>query len=146
MRELDNNKDLLKLQKGFVKDNLFLYSKNEYLFIIKDDIRMFKVSFKRIVKTLYCSIENILQVLTDNINKVYLQDGLNDFKIYLVIIHSSHVFKIKLKEINEYIKIIHGEKLDNIISKQNEKINILLKKLEYYENKYPEVLTDDEFI
>ena len=56
------------------------------------------------------------------------------------------IYNIKLKEIDSYLKILNDDKSNVIIFKQNEKINILLKKLKYYENIYPEQLTDDEFL
>lgn len=148
-----NDVNLLKLQKGILLNNFFVYSKDDNLFFVKDDIRMFKVSFKRIKKTTGVSLDIILSIIiNDTKNIQIIQEIENCNKYYLVIQYPNPNYKmifkynIKLKEINDYLKISEGEELYHIILKQNEKINILLNKIEYYEKKFFEPLTDDEFI
>lgn len=149
----NNNEDLLKLQQGLICNKLFIYSKTNYLYVVKDDIRMFYVSFKRLKKTIRFPINDIFSIIVKNPNNVYLESKLdNPSKLILIIKHYNtfynaiFTYEIKVKEINNYLKIIKNENLNSIINKQNEKINILLEKLEYYENKYPELLTDEEFL
>lgn len=152
MEKFYDNNILLKLEQGFIRDGLFLYTKNKYLYVIKNDVRLFKVSFKRLVKTIYNSIYNILYIIINKSNKIYLDEEIENNKVFLIIQYYSKSYKmpfnykIKLKEINEYLKITAFDKPDDIINKQNEKIILLLKKIEYHENKYREINTDDEFI
>jgi len=147
-----NNTDLIKLQRGITCKDLFIYSKNNFLFVIKDDIRMFKVSFNRLKKTFSLSLEKILYIIINNIGNISLyNDTINTIKYFLVI-NQSNVYpelalgyRIKLKEIDEYLNLTTNDDLNKIISKQNDKINLLLKKIEFYKKKNIEPTTDDEF-
>lgn len=149
----NNNIDMLSLQHGIICNELFIYSKSDYLYVIKDDIRMFKVSFKRLRKTIYLSPNDIFSIIVKNPNNIYLESKNNNPTKYVLIVkhynkpyNGIFTYEIKLKEINNYLRINDNEKIDNVIYKQKDKINILLKKLEYYENKYPDILTDEEFL
>jgi hypothetical protein len=149
----NTNDDFILLHKGIISNELLIYSDNNYLYIVKNDIRMFKVSFKRLVKTCNIPLKVIISIIVKNNNKIYLYNDKNNInKFFLVIKYFNNSYKmlfkyvIKLKEIDEYLKIEDSEKSKQIILKQSEKINILLKKLEYYENKYCEQLTDEEFL
>jgi hypothetical protein len=149
----NNNDDLSKLQRGLICNKLFIYSKTNYLYVVKDDIRMFYVSFKRLKKTIRYSLNDIFSIIVKNPNNVYLESKLdNPSKFILIIKHHNtyyntvFTYKIKVKEINNYLKIIENENPNSIINKQYDKINTLLEKLAYYENKYPEILTDEEFL
>lgn len=151
----NNNEDLIKLQQGVICNNLFIYCETNYLYFIINDIRMFKVSFKRLMKTIYQPFNKILSIIVNTPNNINLTNKpLNSNKFFLEIHHYNQhmkinlIYNVKLKEIDNYLKITENENPNNIIAKQNEKINILLKKIEYYENKYNEPLidTDDEFL
>ena len=148
-----NNTDLIKLQNGIRCKDIFLYSKDTYLLIVKDDIRMFKASFKRLKKTFNLSLENILSIIVNNIDNIRLyNDPTNTIKYFLIINQNNinsiltFTYHIKLKEIDEYLNLTNNNDFNKIISKQNEKINLLLKKIEFYKNKYIEPTTDDEFL
>jgi hypothetical protein len=54
--------------------------------------------------------------------------------------------KIKLKEINNYLIISNSDDPVKIINKQKNKISVLLKKIEEFENRQKQLLTDDEFL
>ncbi len=150
------NQDLLKLQGGIVCKDFYMYSQDNQLFIVKDDIRMFKVSFRRLKKTFSLALDNIFSIIIKNINNTnldYTPD--NPVKYFLVVKKPDEHFKfpfeykIKLKEIDEYLNLtnlINSNNQNKIISKQNEKINILLKKIEFYKLKYFEPTTDEEFL
>jgi hypothetical protein len=148
-----NNQYLLKLQGGILCKDFYIYSKNEELLIIKDDIRMFKVSFKRLKKTFRLDLENIFLIIIKNINNICLDFiSNNSIKYFLVVkkpdeyLKSIYEYKIKLKEIDEYLDLSKSIDPNVIISKQNKKINLLLKKIESYKKKYYEPTTDEEFL
>jgi len=147
------NQDLLKLQGGILCKDFYIYSKNDKLFIIKDNIRMFKVSFKRLKKTFSLTLDNVFFLITKNIDNSNLDLTSDNPDKYFLIIkkmdnHFKFVFeyKIKLKEIDEYLNLSNSNDLDKIIHKQNEKINLLLKKIEFYKKKFFELTTDEEFL
>lgn len=149
----NNDEDLLKLKHGVLCNNLFVYSNTDYLYVVKDEIRIFYVSLNRLKKTIRRSINYIFSIIIKNPNNVYLENKSDNpnksilvIKCYVPYHNYVFTYKIKLKEIDNYLFIIENENLNSIINKQNEKINILLKKLEYYENKYHEPLTDEEFL
>lgn len=149
----NNDDDLLKLQQGIMCNKLFMYTKNNYLYLVKDKIRMFCVSFKRLKKTISFPMNYIFSIIVKNPDNVYLETKIDNPNKFILVIkytnaHRNAIFTrgIKLKEIDNYLEIAENENPNLIIDKQYEKINILLKKLEYYENKYPEVLTDEEFL
>lgn len=153
MEDSYNNNNLLKLQQGIMCNKLFIYSKTNYLYVVKDDIRMFYVSFKRLKKSISLSLNDIFSIIVKNPNNIYLESVVNNpHKFILSIKHHNNyydttfTYKIKLKEKNNYLDIIENDNLNSIIYKQNEKINSLLKKIEYYENQHPEPLTDEEFL
>ncbi len=159
------NQDLLKLQGGIECKDFYIYSRDSQLFIVKDDIRMFKVSFKRLKKTFSLALDNIFSIIIKNINNINL-DILpdNPIKYFLIVKKPDDHFKflfeyrIKLKEIDEYLNLtslinsnnsnnsMNSNNQNKIISKQNEKINLLLKKIQFYKSKYFEPTTDEEFI
>lgn len=147
------NENLIKLQLGIGNDNLFIHSSDNQLYIYQNRIRKYRVSFRRLVKTTSISLSDILELIIKNIDSIYVcEKDSNINKLYLVIKNynfhykMTFVYKIKLKEINEYLDLANSSNPNEIISKQNEKINILLKKLEYYENKFKEPTTDEEFL
>ena len=63
MRNYNSNDDYIKLHQGIICNELFIYSDNNYLFVAKDDIRMFKVSFKRLVKTCNIPLHTIISII-----------------------------------------------------------------------------------
>jgi hypothetical protein len=149
----NNNDDYTKLEKGIKCNDLFIYSKNNYLYIIKDDIRLFNVSYKRLKKTFYPALTDIFSIIVKNPNNIYLQiNKSNPNQFILVIYHHNNQYnllfkyEIKLKEIDDYLRIFDNENTNTIIHKQNEKINILINKIKYYKTKYYEPSTDDEFL
>lgn len=150
---VEQNENFYKLKKGLTNGDLFIYSNDDTLFIIKNDIRMFKVSFNRLEKTINKSLDIIFKIIVKNINDVHLYNKpINSNKFFLSIKYFNHhyntVFKynIKLKEIDDYLKIYDDDKYNDIIYKQYEKINILLDKIKYYESEEQDILTDEEFL
>lgn len=151
-----NNQDLLKLQGGILCKDFYIYSKNDELLIVKNEIRMFKVSFKRLKKTICMCLENIFTLIVKNINNLYLDfDPENPMKYFLIIkksdnnlkfIKKNFEYKIKLKEFDEYLNLSNINEQQKIISKQNEKINLLLRKIEFYKKKNLEPTSDEEFL
>lgn len=153
MEFYNNNNNVLKLQQGIMCNELFVYIKNNYLYLAKDNIRLFCVSFKRLKKTISLSLDYIFSLIVKNPNNICLETNINNPNKFILVIKYSNVQcnamftgKIKLKEINDYLEIAENDNPNLIIVKQYEKINVLLKKLEYYENKYHETLTDEEFL
>lgn len=147
------DENLIKLQHGIGNDNLFIHSKDKQLYIYQNRIRMFKVSFRRLIKTTSISLSEIFALIIKNIHNIYICDKETKLNRFYLIIQNCNeyykmtfTYKIKLKEINEYLDLANFSNPNEIISKQNEKIKILLEKLEYYENKYNQVLTDEEFL
>lgn len=148
-----SNENLIKLQLGIGNDNLFIHSQDKQLYIYQNRIRMYRVSFRRLVKTTSISLNEVLELVIKNIENIYVcEKDSNINKLYLVIKNYNEyykmtfIYKIKLKEINEYLDFANSDNLNEIISKQNKKINILLKKLQNYENKFKEPTTDEEFL
>jgi hypothetical protein len=147
------NENLIKLQLGIGNDNIFIHSMYDQLYIYQNNIRMFRVSFRRLVKTTNISLSESLELIIKNIYSIYVcEKDSNINKLYLLIKNynfnykMTFEYKIKLKEINEYLDLANSGNPNEIISKQNEKIDILLKKLKYYENKFKEPTTDEEFL
>lgn len=147
------NQDLLKLQEGIMSKDFYIYSKNNELFIVKDNIRKFKVSFKRLKKTFSLDLENIFSIIVKNIDNIHLDFAPDNPNKYFLMIKKTDLnlkfsfeFKIKLKEIDEYLNLINSDDPKKIILKQNEKINLLLKKIDFYKKKVFEPLTDEEFL
>lgn len=146
---------LLKLQNGLTNINkIHLYSKDNKLFLIMNSVRMFCVSFLRLKKTMSLSLNEIFYIIVKNIDTINFLNPPDTNNVFLVIKNSIHnhnhkyifEYKIKLKEINKYLDISNKEEPRVTFLKQKEKIKILLKKLEIYENKYHEPTTDEEFL
>ena len=107
----NDNDDLIKLHNGIICNEIFIFSDNNYLFVAKDDIRMFKVSFKRLVKTCNMHLKTIISIIIKNNKNIYLQNDKNNTnKFFIMIQYFNNAYKIpfkyiiKLKEIDKYLK------------------------------------------
>ena len=147
----NNNNNNSIVDKGIKNDNLFIYSKNEELYVIENDIRCFMVSFRRLRNILQLKLNSeVKNILINNISNIKIKKK-NENSHFLIIkiikkitFSYSHNVEIKLKEINDFINIYSKDNESYIINKLFEKINILSKKINEYENKFKEPTTDDE--
>jgi hypothetical protein len=139
------------LDNGIGNDKLFIYSKDNYLFVIENDIRCFKVSFRRLRNIMSLKTnKEVKNILIENIKKIFLKK--KNENLYLLNIYQSKKinnfyncnYEIKLKEVNEFLNIQKNENFNAVIQKLYDKINILLKKITEYENKFKEPTTDEE--
>lgn len=145
--------EMITLEKGIMGDNFFLYFKDNNFYLKHDHIRCFKFTLKRAKNTLGIKdTTQLLRMFIDYIKNINLEKK-NENLFYLVICYQLAGFtnfisnnKIKLKEINNYLLITNTDSKDEIIKKQNEKIILLLNKIEEFEKKYSEPTTDDELI
>jgi hypothetical protein len=149
-----NSQDKIILEKGIVgNNNIFIYLRDEYFYVQQDHIRCFKFSMRRAKNTLNIKDTNhLLNLIIKNIKNIYLEK-INENLFYLNLsyklvgcIDFISTQKIKLKEINNFLIISNTDNQDIIIKKQNEKIIILLNKIDEFKKKYKEPTTDDEFI
>ena len=147
-----NTSDLMRLQQGVWCGELYVYFKKNYLYVKKGSVRIFGVSLRRLMKSTQLELVQVANLIIKNPSTLYLEDGTGPTPTLVLIrqvmtepVHTVK-YRIKLKEINNYLEISETENANSIISKQREKIGVLLKKLEYYESKYPDVLTDEEFL
>lgn len=142
--------EMILLEKGIGNNNIFLYLKDKYFYIQHNYLRCFKFSLRRAKNTLNKDINILLKIFIKYFNNIILEKQ-NENLFYLSITYPSinnknfiSKQKIKLKEINNYLYISKQDNLEIIIKKQDEKINLLLNKIEEYEKKYNECDTDDE--
>lgn len=140
-----------QLNKGVQTEKFYLYQQDKYICIKISDFRCFKVSMRRLKNTLHQKYE-------DEIKKIFLKYYKNitiekqNENLYYLNIHFPQKlnqtfninYKIKIKEINNFIDIYSTDNYQTIISKQNEKILSLLEKIKEYEKKYKDPNTDEE--
>ena len=151
---IQNKNDIELLEKGISTNNLFIYYKNKNLYIQEGSIRCFYISFKRLRNTLMIkSDDDIKLIIVNNIKSINIikkHENLHYMNIYYPhYCNIQFIVKkdIKLKEINNFLQISNTDNNNIIIKKLNEKINILLNKIDEYKSKSSdEVNTDDEII
>ena len=68
------------------------------MYIIKDDIRLFNVSYKRLKKTFYPALTDIFSIIVKNPNNIYLQiNKSNPNQFILVIYHHNNQYNLLFK-------------------------------------------------
>lgn len=149
--------ELLIMEKGIYNDKIMIFLKNDYFHVQESYVRCFKFSIKRAKNTLNIKdTTHLFNIFIKNINNINLEKK-NENLYYLNISDSGSKFgsrdyfaiqtyKIKLKEINNFLYISNIDNHDIIIKKQNEKIISLLSKIDEFEKKFKEPTTDDELI
>jgi hypothetical protein len=140
-------------EKGIIINNMLLYFKDLHFYIEKNYLRCFKFSIKRAKFSLNINSDNdLFKILLNCINDIKIEKK-NDNLFFLIVMRSDIkikdyilLSKIKLKEINNYLIISNSDDPVKIINKQKNKISVLLKKIEEFENRQKQLLTDDEFL
>lgn len=147
---LDINEILYLLSKGISNNKIFIYLKNEYIFIKQSDTRCFTVSMRRLRNSLNIKYDNeIYNIIIKNINTISVEKENHNYFLIINIPSNLNImrnfnYKIKIKEIYDFLDLYQTDSKDIIIKKQHEKIFNLLEKIKYYENKYKEPTTDEE--
>jgi len=141
----------LILERGIRGNQIFLYFRNGYFYIQISDIRCFKFSIRRAKNSLCIgTIDEVKKIFVKFIDNFTVEKQ-NDNLFYLNVNYPhknnnniSIGYKIKLKEINNFLNVLNVDNADTIIKKQDQKILSLLEKIKVYEDKYKETNTDDE--
>lgn len=149
-KNLYNNSGSI-LDNGIGNDKIFIYSKDNYLFIVENDIRCFRVSFRRLRNIMHLKTNGeVKNLLVENIKNTSLKKK-NENHHFLNIVYTKKInntydlkYEIKLKELTEFLNINNNENYTVVIKKLYGKIDILIKKISEYENKYKEPTTDEE--
>jgi len=146
---LEINNDILK--KGIIEKNFLIYYKDNFIYIELNNIRCFKLSMRRLRNTLNINsddtIKYILIKYIKNISIIKKNENLFYFQINYPKESNStfkYEYKIKLKELDDFTNIKKNDDIKTIVAKQNEKILILLNKINEFNKKYNELDTDDE--
>lgn len=141
------------LEKGISANNIFIYLKDKYFYVNENQIRCFKFSVRRAKNSLNIKSSDLLYKIFISYAETIKLEKKNENMFYLILSYPLAGFqnliiphKIKLKEINEYLLLTDTDSPDIIIKKQNEKLLLLLSKIDEYEKKFKEQSTDDEFI
>jgi len=143
------NKDLLN--KGIRNNNLFIYYRDNYIYIECDEIRCFRTSMRRLRNSLCINSDEIVRQLIIKYIKNISLEKVNE-NLFNLIIEYPHIInvtfnikrKIKLQEINNFLNIKDTDNSNIIIKKQNDKILLLLDKLNEYKKNNKEIDTEEE--
>ena len=139
------------LDSGISNEQIFIYSKDNYIYIIENNIRCFKASFKRLRNVMCMKLNNdIKNIIIENIKNIKLVHK-NENSCILTIEKTKKInfnynckYDIKLKEVNDFLNINNNDNYNLIIKKLYKKIDILIKKINEYENKHKEPTTEEE--
>jgi hypothetical protein len=143
----------LILEKGIYENNIFIYLRDKSFYIEENHIRCYKFSVRRAKNSLDIKDNDFLfKIFIKNIKSIKLEK--KNANIFFLIItypisgikHLMIPQKIRLREINNYLVILNTDNPDIIMQKQNDKILLLLDKIDEFEKKFKELSTEDEFI